>query len=79
MLQYNVKIRAGKIMCYVYKEKKRIVLECSSCRKKDNSFVLVNAEMPQSTAMTNSAITLKAPINSNGGKWSQIKGDIFKK
>lgn len=57
-------------MCNLYKEKKRVVLEYSSCCKKDNSFVLVNAEKPQSSAMTNSAITLMAPINSNVGKWS---------
>jgi len=37
----------------------------------------VNAEKPQSNAMTNSAVTLKIPINWNGGKWSQIKADIL--
>lgn len=56
-------------MCNLQKEKKRVVLEYSSCRMRDNNFILVNAEKPQSTAMTNSAITLKAPININGGKW----------
>lgn len=64
-----VSICARKITCNLYKEKKRVVLEYSSCHMRDNSFILVNAEKPQSTTMTNSAITLKAPINSNGGKW----------
>lgn len=66
-------------MCKLHKEKEKVALEYSSCHLRDNSSILVNAAKPQSTAMTNSAITIKAPINSNGGKWRQIKGAIFKK
>lgn len=54
-------------MCNLHKEK-RVVLEHSSSHIRDNSFILVNAEKPRNIAMTNSAITLKAPINSNGEK-----------
>lgn len=63
-----VSICARKIMCNLHKEKKRVVLEYSSSHIRDNSLILVNAEKPRNTAMTNSAITLKAPINSNGEK-----------
>lgn len=66
-------------MYKLHKEKERVVLEYRSYHLRDNSFILVNAEKPQSTAMTNSAVTLKAPINSNGGKWRRIKAAIFKK
>lgn len=38
-------------MCKVHKEKERVVLEYSSYNLRDNSFITVNAEKPQSTAI----------------------------